>query len=184
MKSAIRILQKPLISLCLLACLPSLAQASSVNIMGNNTELNDMRVSGVWGSSEKITFATSGKYSMLLTDAGLSSARSTGFGSSFSYLGAMLTSSNGAVASATFNRSSTERDRFVSFDITEGEYWLSLFAITDSNENVGTFNMSLLEGDVSPVPLPAGFWFMATSLLGLFSIFRQRKAAKNSMAAA
>lgn len=184
MMSVIKTLRSPLLPICLLACLPSLSHASSVNIIGNNAALNDMKISGVWGSNEKITFSASGTYSMLLTDAGLSSSRSTGFGSSFSYLGAMLSSASGTVASATFNRSSTERDRFVSFDINEGEYWLSLFAITDSNVNVGTFNMSLLEGDISPVPLPAGFWFMATSLLGLFSFFRQSKAARNSLAAA
>lgn len=154
-------------------CTSAFSQAAAVGIEGSS-EIHKTVV-GVWANNEKISFQSSGKYSLVLTDFGLTSP---GFANSFSHLGAMISDSYHNIASVEFDSNATNPNAFLTFDVTAGDYWLSLFAITDSNSNVGTFNMNLLQGDVSPVPLPAAFWFMATSVLGLVSFVRQRRAEK------
>lgn len=179
MKHTMKIMIKSATSALLLLCMSSITNASSVDIIGYNNAEIQKTVVGVWSTNNKVNFNNAGTYSILLTDFGLGSAKSPSFGNNFNYLGAMISSSYGNIASATFDKNSKDPNVFLSFDITTpGDYWLSLFAVTDSNMNVGTFNVSLLDGNISPVPLPASFWLMATSLLGLFSFFRQSKAAK------
>ena len=154
-------------------CASAFSQASAVDVIGSS-EIQKT-VTGVWANNEKISFQSSGTYTLALTDFGLTSP---GFGNNFSHLGAMISDSYHNIASVEFNSNSTNPNALFTFDVEAGDYWLSLFAITDSNTNVGTFNMSLLQGDVSAVPLPATFWFMATSVLGLVSFVRQRRAEK------
>ncbi len=154
-------------------CTSVLTQAADVNVLGSS-EIHKTVV-GVWANNEKITFQTAGTYTMVLSDFGLGSPS---FGNNFSHLGAMISNSYKNIGSIELNSSSTNPNPFITFDVAAGDYWLSLFAVTDSDTNLGTFNMNILKGDVSPVPLPAAFWFMATSILGLISFVRQRSAAK------
>lgn len=160
----------------LLLCMySSFSAAESINLLNaDNTEIQKT-VIGVLATNEKITFSTSGTYSILLTDFGLTNPN---FGDSFSYLGAMISSSTDNIASITSDSNSSVANKFLSFDVVAGDYWLNIFAITGSDTNVGTFNFKILEGATNPVPLPAAFWFMATSLLGLISFVRQSKAQK------
>ena len=155
-------------------CASVLTHAASVDVIGSS-EIQKT-VTGVWATNEKISFKTSGKYTLSLTDFGLTSPS---FGNNFSHLGAMISNSVNNIASLELNSSSVNPNNFLTFNVTAGEYWLSLFAVTDSNSNLGTFNMNILKGDVSPVPLPAAFWFMATSILGLISFVRQKSAANS-----
>jgi hypothetical protein len=159
-----------------LLCTSCFTQAASVDIINYGSPEIQKTVIGVWATNEKISFQSAGKYSILLTDFGLTQQS---FGNNFNHLGAMVSSSYGNLGSVTFDKNSTNPNAFLTFDVTTaGDYWLSLFAITDSSANVGTFNVSMLQGDVSPVPLPAAFWFMATSLLGLVSFARQNRASR------
>lgn len=161
----------------MLLCAATASHAASVDIISRNDSEIQKTVIGVWATNEKVSFQSSGKYSMLLTDFGSTTQK---FGDSFSHLGAMISDSSGHnLGSITLDRNSSVANTFFTFDVgSAGDYWLSIFAITDSNSNVGTFNLNLLQGDVSPVPLPAAFWFMASSLLGLVSFTRQNRAAK------
>lgn len=162
-----------------LLCASTASYAGSVDIIGRNGSEVQKTVIGVWASNEKINFQSSGKYSMLLTDFGSTPQQ---FGDNFNHLGAMISDSSGHnLGSITLDRNSSVANTFFTFDVgTAGDYWLSIFAITDSSSNTGTFNLNMLQGDVAPVPLPAAFWFMATSLLGLVSFTRQNRAAKKA----
>ncbi len=157
-------------------CAATASQAASVNIIGSNGSEVQKTVLGVWASNERVNFQSAGKYSMLLTDFGLTTQK---FGDNFNHLGAMVSDSSGHnLGSITLDRNSNVANTFFTFDVgAAGDYWLSIFAITDSSSNTGTFNLNMLQGDVSPVPLPAAFWFMATSLLGLVCFSRQNRAA-------
>lgn len=155
--------------------LPAMAMADSVDVLNTDTAEIQKTVIGVWAANEKITFANSGTYSILLTDFGMTQP---GFGNSFNYLGAMISSSTDNLAAVTFDHSNNVANKFLSFDVVAGDYWLNIFAVTDSKTNAGTFNFQVLEGDLNPVPLPASFWLMATSLLGLFSFIRQSRSNK------
>ncbi len=161
----------------MLLCAASASQAAAVDIIGRKDSEIQKTVIGVWATNEKVNFQSSGKYSMLLTDFGSSPQK---FGDNFQHLGAMISDSSGHnLGSITLDRNSSVANTFFTFDVgSAGDYWLSIFAITDSNSNAGTFNLNMLQGDVAPVPLPAAFWFMATSLLGLVSFTRQNRAAK------
>lgn len=160
-----------------LLCAATGSHAASVEIIGRNDSEIQKTVIGVWATNEKVNFQNAGKHSMLLTDFGLSPQK---FGDNFNHLGAMISDSSGHnLGSITLDRNSNVANTFLTFDVgASGDYWLSIFAITDSSSNAGTFNLNMLQGDVSPVPLPAAFWFMATSLLGLVSFTRQSRAAK------
>jgi hypothetical protein len=161
----------------LLLCSSAFSGAAEVNIMGYTSPEVQKTVIGVWATNERVSFQSSGKYSMLLTDFGSTTQK---FGDNFNHLGAMISDSSGHnIGSITLDQNSNVANSFFSFDVTSpGDYWLSIFAISDSNSNTGTFNLGILQGDVSPVPLPAAFWFMTTSLLGLFSFVRQNRAQK------
>lgn len=156
--------------------------AGAVNIAGTDGAEIQKTVIGVYSSNEKVHFNSAGSYSIVLTDFGSTDKQ---FGQQFNYLGAMVSSSYDNIGSAELNKYSTGAHDFYSFDITEaGDYWLSMFAITNSDSNAGTFNMSIVQGDVNPVPLPASFWLMATSLLGLASFARQNRANNKDAVAA
>lgn len=172
----IKTLIKSALPLALL-CATAASQGASVDIIGRNDSEVQKTVIGVWATNEKVSFQSSGKYSMLLTDFGATPQK---FGDNFNHLGAMISDSSGHnLGSITLDRNSNVANTFFTFDVgSAGDYWLSIFAITDSSSNTGTFNLNLLQGDVSPVPLPAGIWFMVTSLLGLVSFARQNRAAK------
>ena len=160
-----------------LLCAATASHAATVDIIGRNGSEVQKTVIGVWATNEKVNFQSSGKYSMLLTDFGSTPQK---FGDSFNHLGAMVSDSSGHnLGSITLDQNSNVANTFFTFNVAAaGDYWLSIFAVTDSNSNVGTFNLNLLQGDVSPVPLPAAFWFMATSLLGFASFARQGRFAK------
>jgi len=152
----------------------SAAQAGSVNLLDSSSPEIQRTVVGVWSNNQRLSFSEAGKYSVVLTDFG-----GNNFGDKFSYLGAMVSDSYHNLGSVTLNKNSYSPSAFLSFDVTApGDYWLSLFAITNGTSNTGTFNFNLIQGDTNPVPLPAAFWFMTTSILGLISFARQRRAAK------
>jgi hypothetical protein len=161
----------------LLLCSTVFTQAASVDIIGRNSSEVQKTVVGVWATNERVSFQTSGKHSMLLTDFGSTPQK---FGDNFGHLGAMISDSSGHNIGSISLKNSDVANSFFTFDVSApGEYWLSIFAISDSSSNTGTFNLGILQGDINPVPLPAAFWFMATSLLGLFSFVRQNRAQKN-----
>lgn len=166
------------LSILMLACASSIASAGNVDIVGAEGAEIQKTVIGVWSENQKISFQSAGTYSIYLTDFGSTTKK---FASSFNYLGAMISSTADNLASVTLSNNSTAAHSLMTFNITQGgDYWLSMFAITDSNTNVGTFNLSVFQGDVAPVPLPASFWLMSTSLLGFFSFLRQSKASRKA----
>lgn len=169
------ILKLPLAILALSASINA-THASNIDVLSSQDFEMQKTVVGVWSTNDRISFSKSGTYSILLSDFGLSP---NNFGDSFNYLGAMISSSTHNKASVELNQNSSAGHSFFTFDITAGEYWLSMFAITDSRSNAGTFNFRILEGATNPVPLPAAFWLMLTSVLGLISFARQRRANKS-----
>jgi hypothetical protein len=156
----------------LLLSAASLVHAANINISGYENAEMQKSVIGTWASNEKVSIQNPGLYSLSLTDFGLTNPN---FGNSFSHLGAMLSNGSTNIASVTFDKNTMNPTNVFNFEITGGDYWLSLFAITDSS-NAGTFNLRLLDNNPAPVPLPAAFWLMAASLFGLFSC--RKKAAK------
>ena len=112
-------------------CAASCAHAGSVEILGQTSGSAEIQKSviGVWSTNQRISFSESGRYTMVLSDFGSTNKK---FGDSFSYLGAMISSSADNIASINVGNEMNTGNTLLSFDVTKGEYWLSLFAITDS----------------------------------------------------
>ncbi len=128
-------------------------------------------VVGVWSMNTKIRAESDGGYYMKLSNLADSNLD---FASKFKYLGVVVSSASEQLASIVLKG---EKDvRLTEFTLESGEYWVSIFAITNRKTNIGEFKLELAE-----VPLPASFWFMFTSILGLVSFVRQKNASNKSV---
>lgn len=118
---------------------------------------------GVWVDNGKIYFDEAGTYTMQLTDLS--------FAETYEHVGAMISTTTESIAKIELKNGDPIDLNPISFVVEEGEYWLSFFAIANSNSNVGTFGFDV----AAAVPLPPAALFMGTALLGLVSFSRQRK---------
>ena len=144
------------------------AYAGTVNIAGTGKSDFVDSVVGLRAETKNISFSESGTYTLTLTDFK--------FGDTFNYLGVQVATSVSSIAQIVIAAGELNRQS-ITFAINSGDYYLSIFGIT-GKKRVGSFGVNFAEGDVapSPVPLPPALVFMLTSLLGLISFKRQRKA--------
>lgn len=141
-----------------LICAPVYAASELVTISGYESSEHVQTVYGVWSANTRVNFNQSQNYTLSLKDFN--------FGSGFDNLGIMISTSTEQIAALQFG-SGQDYGR-VSFDIASGDYWLSVFAISDSDINVGTFGFDIsLTSDLANVPLPPAIAFFVTALAGL-----------------
>lgn len=144
------------------------ANAATVDIARTGESELIQTIAGVWTNNQKISFSETGSYTMTLTDYL--------HGERLDYMGVMVSTSLHKIVDIVISSGDIAR-MSKTFELTQGEYWLSIFALT-GDSNFGSFGVDFTAGDLAPVPLPSAFIFMATSLLGFASFVRQRKAAR------
>lgn len=145
----------------------SICQAGSVEF-GDYDGSIVKTVTGVWSYNEKVEFSSSGTYKLNFADLN--------FGDQFDYVGAMISTSTQKLASITFTNGQPSSMLPLEFQVGEQEYWLSIFAFTNSASSVGTLGLDIdWVSDVSEVPAPPALILMLSSLLGLGSVFRRRQ---------
>lgn len=125
---------------------------------------------GVWADNGKISFDESGRYTMQLSDLS--------FSDSYEHVGAMISTTSESIAKIELIDGEPVNLNPVTFVVDKGEYWLSFFAVTNSDSNLGTFGFDVT---AAAVPLPPAALFMGTALLGLASFSRQRKEVSTSV---
>lgn len=134
--------------------------AAKVEIAASGEDVWNKTVVGTYVKNTKINFSEAGIYTLSLKD--------TDFGANFEMLGAMISS-----PSAKYIDLVLAPDQLVQsarFNIQNGgDYFLSVFAITDSIKNPATFSLA-----VSAVPLPSAVIFMSSALMGLVAFMRRR----------
>lgn len=161
-----RYLKKIMATACLVLA-AGVAQAKTIEFGDYATGSMVKTVSGIWTYNEQISFSSSGVYKMSFKDLN--------FAGQFDYVGAMISTPDQKVASVTIKNGQSSAISPIEFQVGEKEYWISLFAFTNSQANVGTLGLNIdWVGDVSEVPAPPAVVLMFTSLLGLVSLVRRR----------
>ena len=123
---------------------------------------------GVWSYTGKITFqGPESNYRLLLSDI------STSIGG-FEYLGGTISTATNKLVEFDYNVRGSDIQE-IGFEIEEGEYWLTLFAITGSTSNIGTLGLDFQLQ--SEVPLPASAWMML-SALGALGLMKRKSITK------
>lgn len=156
------------VSAVCLALFMGSAQAATIEF-GDYTNGDMVKtVSGIWTYNDRIHFDTSGVYKMSFKDLQ--------FAGQFDYVGAMISTTDQKVTSVTIKNGQSSSVLPIEFAVGEQDYWISLFAFTNSEANVGTLGLNIdWVGDVSEVPAPPAVVLMFTSLLGLVSMVRRRQ---------
>ena len=149
------------------ACKFSFAGSETVIIeTSGGSDLVDSAI-GVWSYNGRISFSGSEtSYRVLFSDIGI--------GGEFDYLGGAISSATGVITEFDFNVGGSDIQQF-DFDIEAGDYWLTLFAITDSATNIGTLGLDFQLQ--SEVPLPASAWMML-SAIGALGLMKRKSLAK------
>ncbi len=150
--------------LALLLCATAGAQAAVVNIAGQPTNSIERSVTGVYSSSLKISFSEAGKYELNFSDLPGKSE--------FSLFGAAISDKDGkSIGSLVVDDGVLQKA--AQFSLGQGEYDLSLFAITYGDVNFGTFKL-----DVNSVPLPPAIIGLTSALMWMGALMRRRRTAK------
>ncbi|MFO1367850.1 MAG: hypothetical protein U1F46_02570 [Marinagarivorans sp.] len=143
-----------------LAAASNLSQAASVDIAASGSDAWNKTLVGTYVKNTKIHFSDSGKYTINLQD--------TGFVGNFEMLGAMISSPSTKYVDMVL--APEQKTKQQNFNIDKaGDYFLSVFAISDSINRPATFNLS-----VNAVPLPSAVIFMSSALMGLVAFMRRR----------
>ena len=150
----------------------SSASAGVVNFESTGTSSKSGTVMGTWGYDDKVSFGSAGKYTMNLAETS----------PSFDVLRATLYNNQGNIIDLLIDNNSA-RSTKGSFNVGKGDYYLSLFAITDSNYDTGQFEVYIdLFGNASPVPLPPAAILMASALMCAASFVRKKTSFVNKSA--
>lgn len=142
-------------------CVGSLpAFAAKVEISASGTGTWNKTVVGTYVKNTKINFSDAGIYTLSLGDSD--------FGANFEMLGAMISSPSTKYVDLVL--APDQLMNSARFNIQKGgDYFLSVFAITDSIKNPATFSLA-----VNAVPLPSAVIFMSSALMGLIAFMRRR----------
>jgi hypothetical protein len=116
---------------------------------------------GTYIKNTKIRFSEAGKYTISLQD--------TGFDANFEMLGAMISSPSTKYVDMVLAPESMYNSRQFTVD-KAGDYFLKVFAITDSIQDPARFSLS-----VNAVPLPSAVIFLSSALMGLVAFMRRRR---------
>jgi hypothetical protein len=144
-------------ALCLLV---APAFAAKVDIAASGSDAWNKTVVGTYVKNTKIKFSEGGTYTLSLQDAD--------FGANFEMLGAMISSPSTKYVDMVL--APDQKLLSQRFTLQQGgDYFLSVFAITDSVKNPATFSLA-----VNAVPLPSAVIFMASALMGLVAFVRRR----------
>lgn len=155
-------LRSVLLTVALVGGASQMTQAASVDIAASGADAWNKTVVGTYVKNTKIHFSDSGKYTINLQD--------TNFVGNFEMLGAMISSPSTKYVDMVL--SPEQRLKQQNFTIDKaGDYFLSVFAISDSINRPATFNIS-----VNAVPLPSAVIFMSSALMGLVAFMRRRVA--------
>lgn len=139
------------------------ADAATVDIAASGSESWNKTVVGTYIKNTKISFSEAGKYTINLQD--------TDFGANFEMLGAMISSPSTKYVDMVLAPETMSNSRQFTVD-RAGDYFLNVFAITDSIRNPATFSLS-----VNAVPLPSAVIFMSSALMGLIAFMRRRTSS-------
>ena len=149
--------------LALLLCATAGAQAAVVDIAGPATNSIQRSVVGTYSSSLKISFSEDGKYELNFSDLAAKSE--------FSLFGAAISKDGKSIGSLVVDDGVLQKA--AQFSLGQGEYDLSLFAITYGDVNFGTFKL-----DVNSVPLPPAIIGLTSALMWMGALMRRRRTAK------
>ena len=127
-------------------------------------------VVGKWAFADSVTFSESGSYQLTLTDFGASRGLNP-----FNFLAAFISTSSSIVGGFLSGGSGSAFSGSWEFNLTEGDYWLSVLAVADPYLGFGVFGLNI---EPTAVPLPAAGWLLLTSLIGLAAFGRRRRLIK------
>jgi hypothetical protein len=149
-------------STALLVGVNTIVLAAPVNISVSNSDTWNKSVVGTYIKNTKISFSNAGSYTLNLQDADSSS--------NFEMLGASIFSPSVKYVDLVLGVDNKSISRDFKID-KAGDYFLNVFAITDSIANPTAFSLS-----VNAVPLPSAVIFLSSALMGLVAFMRRRPA--------
>ncbi|MEY4589452.1 MAG: hypothetical protein RL497_1528 [Pseudomonadota bacterium] len=152
--------QTLILTTALLCGTHQIASAATVDISASGSDSWNKTVVGTYIKNTKIKFSEAGTYSISLQD--------TDFGANFEMLGAMISSPSTKYVDLVLSADESANARQFKID-KAGDYFLNVFAITDSIRNPATFSLA-----VNAVPLPSAVIFMSSALMGLVAFMRRR----------
>lgn len=134
--------------------------AATVNIAATQSDTMNKSVVGTYIKNTKISFSDAGAYTISLQD--------TDINANFEILGAMISSPSTKYVDMVLTKGGTGKTRDFIVD-KAGDYFLNVFAISESIANPTTFSLS-----VNAVPLPSAVIFMSSALMALVAFMRRR----------
>lgn len=149
------------------AIVGSLAQASIVEF-GDNTNSMVKTVNGAWAYNERLSFSSPGSYSLSFNDLN--------FADKFEYVGAMISTPTQNLGTIFIENGIASSLTPIEFQVGEQEYWISIFALSSSVYNAGTFGLNFSSlSDIAEVPVPGALVLLLSSLFGLVTCHRSRR---------
>jgi len=141
------------------------ALAATATIDGYGTDLVKT-VQGTWTYNTKVNFDEPGAYKLTLTNFS--------FPGAFDAVGVMVSTAKQNIVDIV----SYDRIESLSrlFNVNEGAYYLSIFAISDRQLNLGTLGVAFQAADPSEVPLPPALVLLMSGAMTLMAFVRRKQA--------
>lgn len=159
-----------------LACAASVANAQMVEFGDYNGSMVKT-INGAWTYNQQLSFSSEGTYSLNLSDLE--------FRDQFEYFGVMVSTPSEKLAEFTYENGGASSVGPIEFEVGEQDYWISVFALTNSVYDVATLGLEIAwAGDMPQVPTPPAYVLMFSALVGLGTLARRKsKHADSSLCA-
>ena len=141
------------------------ASAATATIAGQNASEMVQQVQGTYVYNTRISFDEPGAYKVTLTDFK--------FPGTFDAVGVMISSAKQKIVEVISYDHEGNLSKLFSADA--GDYYLSLFAVSDRQWNLGRFGLAFEAADPSDVPLPPALVLLMSGAMTLMAFVRRRQ---------
>lgn len=150
----------------LMLCGTPAAVAATATIDGYGTADLVKTVQGTWTYNTKVSFDEPGAYRLTLTNFS--------FPGTFDAVGVMVSSAKQNIVDIISYDKLESLSKL--FNVDGGSYYLSIFAISDRQLNLGTLGLAFESAGTSEVPLPPALVLLMSGAMTLMAFVRRRQA--------
>ncbi len=152
------------------ACVTGFSQnaaAATASISGQNSNEFVQTVQGTYVYNTTISFDEPGAYKITLTDFN--------FPNTFDALGVMVSTAKDKVVDVVSYDHEGSLSKY--FNADAGQYYMSLFAVSDRQLNLGSFGLVFDAASPAEVPLPPALILLMSGVMTLMGFARRRQIA-------
>jgi len=164
---ALKLRMNKWIAVCvLMLCGTQAAMAATATIEGYGASDLVKTVQGTWAYNTKVNFDEPGAYRLTLTNFS--------FPATFDAVGVMVSTAKQGIVDIVSYDSLGSLSKL--FSVDQGSYYLSIFAISDRQLNLGTLGVAFESVPASEVPLPPALVLLMSGVMTLMAFVRRKQA--------